>query len=272
MSFLYLGVAAGLTSDHRLVVLTRRELGATFFSPMAYIVLFGLTVIGWWQFTQFVARLADAGESGGGLPEPVLRFYVIDWFPVICVLFVVPVLTMHTLSEEKRSGTLEMLLTTPLEESSVVISKFLAIWIFYLTAYVPWGLFLIALWMMGGEAFDYRPLLSFFFTLAFTGAGFISMGVFFSSLTRNQIAAAILTFAGMVIMTGIFFARQMLLMMRMIPPEGSWDSALRYISYVDLWITSMSGKMGPQYLLFHASVAVFWLFLSVKVLESRKWS
>jgi ABC-type transport system involved in multi-copper enzyme maturation permease subunit len=272
MSALYVGLAAGMCSDNRLIVLTRRELAACFFSPLAYIVVFGLTVVGWWQFTQFVVRVRLADQFGSPLAEPVLRFYIIDWFPVICVLFGVPVLTMHLMSEEKRTGTLEMLLTTPVDETTVVLSKFLATWIFYLTAFAPWGLFLVGLRWIGGEPFDYRPLLSFFFTLAFTGANFLGMGLFFSSITRNQLAAAILTFAGMVLLTGIYFAKQLLFDFNLITPQSSWDVAITYVSYVDLWISSMSGKMAPQFLLFHLSAAIFWLFLSVKVLEARKWS
>jgi hypothetical protein len=120
----------------------------------------------------------------------------------------------------------------------------------------------------GGQAFEYRPLLSFFIALACSGAGLLAMGLFISSLTRNQIVAAILSFAGMVVMTAAFFAVGIV---ERYFPSSAWVTILERISYVNLWFVSLEGKLAPQHLLFHVSAAVFWLFLTVKVLESRKW-
>jgi ABC-type transport system involved in multi-copper enzyme maturation permease subunit len=191
--------------------------------------------------------------------------YIIDIFPVICAIFVVPVLTMRTLSEEQRTGTMEMLLTAPVNETSIVISKFLAMFVFYMIVWLPWALYLVGLRVEGGKEFDYLPLLAFFIALAASGAGFIGMGVFFSSLTRNQLAAAILTFVGMVLLTLFYFIRFIL-------PLGETLSAVfQHMSYIDLWINAVQGKLTSRDLLFHISAAVFWLFLTVRVLESRKW-
>ena len=76
-------------------------------------------------------------------------------------MFFVPALTMRLLSEEKRSGTLEVLMTAPVNEISVVLGKFFAAWIFYMLLWLPVWLFLISLRYFGGEEFDYRPVLSF---------------------------------------------------------------------------------------------------------------
>jgi ABC-type transport system involved in multi-copper enzyme maturation permease subunit len=237
---------------------------------MAYIILVGLTVVGWLQFWIFVGQVADASEGspfgGGTMWEPIIQYYILSIFPVISVIVAVPVLTMRLFSEEQRTGTLEVLMTAPVNEWPVVLSKFLAAFRFFLLAFYPWGLFLIALRVEGGEEFDYRPLLSFFIALAVTGAGFIAMGVFFSSLTRNQVAAAILTFMAMMVLTGVYWIKSRL------PQEGTWNNVLTYGSYIDLWIQSVRGMLAPRYLLFHLSAAVFWLFLTKKVLEARKWS
>lgn len=267
LGLLYAAMSAGLCSDNRVVVMTRRELAAYFYSPIAYIVLFGLTVMGWILFIIFTGLIVDQSMPGRTpLVEPVIRYYIIDWFPIICVIFVVPTLTMRLLSEEQRTGTLEVLLTAPVEESSIVLSKFLAVLIFFMAVWVPWGLFLVALRVLGGEPFDYRPLLSFFIALAATGAGFVSMGLFFSSLTRNQIAAAILTFVGMLGLTMLFFAK------RSMAPESTGFIVLKYVSYIDLWIDSLEGTLSLRHLMFHVSAAILWLFLTVKVLEARRWS
>ncbi len=199
--------------------------------------------------------------------EPIVAAYVLSFIPLIAQLFVVPVLTMRLLSEEKRSGTLEMLLTAPVNESTVLLSKFLAAWLFYLLTWVPTWLFLIALRAMGADEFDYRPVLSFFLALMGSGAGFVAMGLFFSSITRNQIIAAVFTFVGMTLflLTAILTRQPGL--------QGTlWGDVFYYASFYDLWETSLEGVLAPRYLVFHVSVALFFLFLTDKVLEARKWS
>ena len=154
-------MALALVSDNRLIVLTRRELASYFYSPIAYIVLFGLTAVGWWTYFNFSGRLFLLADRSSPIQEPIVRNFFIDFFPVMSVIFVVPIITMKLLSEERRSGTLEVLLTAPVGEFQVVFSKFLAGLIYYLFLWVPWGLFLVALRVEGGREFDYRPLLSF---------------------------------------------------------------------------------------------------------------
>jgi ABC-type Na+ efflux pump permease subunit len=175
---------------------------------------------------------------------------------------------MRSLSEEQRTGTLEVLLTAPVDELPVVLSKFLATLIFFLLLWLPWMGFLVALRIEGHEDFDFRPLISFAVALTCTGAGFLSMGLFFSSLTRNQITSAVLTFAGMIALLWIYFKVEDL---QEKSPGSVWIQVLTHVSFINLWFDSLDGKLMPQYLLFHISATVFWLFLTLKVLEARKW-
>jgi ABC-2 type transport system permease protein len=221
-------------------------------------------IVGWIQFTNFLDLLSIV-SGRGGLEEPFLRNYYINFFTVICLIFVVPVLTMRLLSEEKKSGTLEVLLTAPVNESSIVISKFLAVLVFYLLSFLPWFLFLFTLRVVSGEPFEYRPLLSFIITLIFTGASVLSAGLFFSSITRNQIVSAVVGFVFMAFYT---YTSQFFLP-RLSEP---WSSIIGYVSYLDLWLNSLEGQFAPRYLLFHFSLTFFFLFLTTKVLEARKWT
>jgi ABC-type transport system involved in multi-copper enzyme maturation permease subunit len=267
----YFLFGVGACSDNSLVVLTRRELAAFFQTPIAYIVLFGYAFIAWGLYIWFIFQVLvgfDARENAyiaQPVPEPIVLNYFLGWFQIICLLFVVPVLTMRLLSEERRTGTLEMLLSAPLNEMQVVLSKFLAAWCFFVLTWMPLGLYLVGLYAEGGKPFDYRPVLGFYIALSVSGAGFISMGVFFSSLTRNQIASAILTFAGIVVLTLVFFVG------RLVRVEEGVRTLLSYLSYVQLWILVCEGKLAARDLVFHISAAIFWLFLTVKVLEARKW-
>jgi ABC-2 type transport system permease protein len=268
--FLYVGLeylllAVGICSESKFVVLTRRELAAFFYSPIAYIVLVGSTLIGWLSFALF-ANIVTHPRFGGLTTEDLVQGYVWGVIPVFSVVFMIPLLTMRLLSEERRTGSLEVLLTAPVNETPVVLAKFFAALRVFLLGWYPWALFLLALRLEGGEWFDYRPMLAFFIALIVMGAGWIAMGLFFSSVTRNQIAAAAMTLVAMLALAGVHLLRVYL------QTEGTLNEVLTHISFIDLWREASQGQLAPRMLAFHLTMAVFWLFLTVKVLEARKWA
>jgi ABC-type transport system involved in multi-copper enzyme maturation permease subunit len=271
--FIYLGLeylflSIGICSDAQWVVLTRRELMSYFYSPVAYIVLIAVSVLSAGSFFLFTIEILAYSSSPmvPGFPEPILRDYFSIILGPIGAVILVPVVTMRLFSEEKRSGTLEVLLTAPVREGTVVLSKYLAALRFYLLAWYPLGLYLIALRVEGTEAFDYRPVLTFAIALAVTGAGFVAIGLFFSSLSGNQIIAAVLTAVAMVVLLLFIVVNRQL---EQVSPF--WSGVFRHMSFYDLWIEAAAGQFTPRYLIFHISAAIFFLFLTVKVLESRKW-
>jgi ABC-2 type transport system permease protein len=266
MGLLYLFIALLHCSELPWIALTRRELGALFYSPIAYILLFVFVIAHGLAYGWVVLNMLLSEAS---TPEPIVGVFILQWAAIISTIAAVPVLTMRLLSEEKRAGTLEVLLTAPVDEGAVVISKFLGACVMYMTMWLPFGLFLIYLRIDGNAPFDYRPLLSFAIGLAATTAAFISMGLFFSSLTRSQIASGVLTFAGMLGWTLIFLIN---IPLTRLMPSSAWVTVIRHLSYIDVWIDTLDGKLLPRQLLFFASITVVWLFLSVKVLESRKWA
>jgi ABC-2 type transport system permease protein len=255
--------------ENPVVVMGRRELTAFFYSPIAYFVLLGFTIVGWIDLLFFLGRALPSEVGQEPLFEPIVRVFFLNIVAVFAVLIAVPFLTMRVLSQEKDKGTLEVLLTAPVDEWSVVLGKFLATLVFFMIMWVPWALFLVALYVLGKTPFDYRPLLSFTIALAFTGSCFVSMGLFFSSITRNQVIAAVLTFAGMF---GLFFVYFVNMQLQSFTPGSPWIPVLTHVSFVDLWLNSLDGKLNPVFLLFNLSATVFFLFLSVKVLEARRWT
>jgi len=123
-----------------------------------------------------------------------------------------------------------------------------------------------------GQYFEYRPLFSFGLSIGIVGAGFLAMGLFFSSITKSQIIAAILTAAVAIFMTILGFGKYVL-QNNGVAPDSAWVRAISHISYTDVWGGTLShGVFAPRYLIFHLSAAIFWLFATVKVLEARKWS
>lgn len=257
----YALTALFLVSDATIVVLTRRELMAYFCSPIAYILLFISALVAWINYNQFVFIL-----SRGRLEPIVLDYFLGTLYGVFMLVFQVPALTMRLVSEEKRSGTYEVLMSAPVSEAPVVISKLLAALAFYMLIWGVWLLFLLDVRVESGKAFEYRPLISFYLALAASGASFLAMGLFFSCLTRNQIVAAAMTFVGMVAWIGLF------LIARDVPEESTKAAVLNHLSFVQLWAESLQGRLHIRDMIVQVSVAVFWCFLSVKVLEARRWS
>jgi ABC-type transport system involved in multi-copper enzyme maturation permease subunit len=160
---------------------------------------------------------------------------------------------------------MEVMLTAPVNESTVVVSKFLSGLLFFLVTCLPLVVFLVPLRVEGGQPFDVMPLVSFFLALTCSGAAFIAMGLFFSSLTRNQIVAAVLTFMGMMVLLAFY----LLVVNRIL--GSATTTAVRQFSFINLWLDSLGGKLYLRDLLGQLSLAALWLFLTVKVLESRKW-
>ncbi len=262
----YLAVGLGVCSDSQFVTLVRRELSAYFFSPIGYLVLGGMVACQWFGYWRFYALLSIYGKQSQAMAEPIVREYLFDLIPILCVLLPIPALTMRLLSEEKRTGSLEVLFTSPVNEWPVVLSKFLATWMFFLLCWLPTGLFLIAIQVEAGASFDYRPLLSFYAALAACSAAFIAAGVFFSSLTSNQIIAAVLTFMVLLLLVVLYVVRGEWLGM-----NKTFQAFIARVSFIDLWRDSLRGQLAVRDMLAWASAAVFALFLSVKVLEARKW-
>ena len=190
---------------------------------------------------------------------------------VIWTLFGVPALTMRLLSEESRSGTLEQLLTAPVDETVVVLSKFFAAFIMFVIIWLPFGFLMVSLRIEVGKEFDYRPLFSFGVGLFLTGAAFTSLGLFFSSLTRNQIIAGVLTFGFMLFLTLIYMAEGLVGSDELLGPQSGWVALMKHVSFIDVWIETLKGNLVPKFLLFPASMTILCLFLTVKKLESRKW-
>lgn len=257
----YAFVGVFLFSDRQIIVLTRRELSSYFYSPIGYLVLLMVVFISWLSYCFFIYGLA--GRPGY---EPIVKRHLGDFFGIVTVMIVIPLITMRLVSEEKRSGTYEVLMCAPVSETPVALSKLFGGLIFFVLVWLVWAVYLIALRAENDKPFDFRPVLSYYLTVTVSGASFLAMGLFFSSLTKNQIVAAVLTFAGMLVWLVIYFVEGM------IPPGSVWGPVVRHLNFIDLWWESLAGRLHVRDVVIQLSFAVFWTFLTVKVLEARRWS
>src|SRR5215475_5173136 len=180
-------------------------------------VVVGFPLIAFLNFWELVDTLSQPQRERlefSSLRDPMTTY--ISGSPAfwIAILVAVPALTMRLLAEERRSGTIETLLTLPVTETQVVLAKWLAGVVMYLVLLVPFALYLPFLYYQGHFYFDVGPVLALGVGLSTMGMMFVAVGLLFSAMTRNQIVAAIWTFVALFCMivlvplTLLFAARQ----------------------------------------------------------------
>ena len=246
--------------------LVRRELGAYFLAPMAFLILLAFQVMAWLNFWGLVDGLSRPQTSLSGRFEP-LNMYISHSTPFwISILFAVPALTMRLLAEERRSGTIEGLLTVPVTETEVVVSKWLAGVVMYLVLLLPFLVYLPFLYFQGRYPFDTGPVASLFLGLTTMGMMFVSIGVFFSAQTRNQIIAAIWT--SVVLLLVIVLT--LLVYHYASERQAAWAAGVRFVSPLYQAQEFGAGKLDLRYLTLHLSVTAFMLYLTVKTLQTRR--
>jgi ABC-2 type transport system permease protein len=244
----------------------RRELAAYFLSPMAFLILLGFQVIAWLNFWQLVDSLSRPQIVFSNRFEP-LNLYISGSTPFwIALLVAIPALTMRLLAEERRAGTIETLLTVPVTELEVVLAKWLAGFLMYATLLLPFLVYLPFLYYQGRFQFDMGPVVALLAGLATMGMMFVAIGLFFSALTRNQIIAAIWTFVTLF----VIIVLSMLVHIYAEERQWAWAEGLRYLALMYQVQGFGSGKLDLRYLTLHLSVTVFMIYLTVRVLESRR--
>lgn len=233
--------------------LLQRELGAYFLSPIAYIVM------AIFLFSSGLAFALGTFFSGG---EASMRMLFEFWMMLILV-FVLPMLTMRLLSEEFRNGTIETLMTSPITEVEVIVGKFFGAMALYLILLATLLLYPIIMSLYG--EIDLSLLICNYLGLIFLGALYISVGLFFSTCTNHQIVAVLCSFFVLALMT---FATQGLAMQL----DAGWlRVVLQHISVRSHFQDFVRGLVDLNHVVFFVTVTGFFLFLSVKRLEVRRW-
>ena len=243
-----------------LAALTARELKALWYSPIASVVGALFLLIQGWTFWLLLAVLNDPRVDPSWT---MAQFYFggtfFYWF---AVLITVPLLTMRTFSEEKRTGTLETLLAAPVTDAHVVLAKFLGAWIAYAILWAATIVFFVFLRTI--TPFDWGPVLTGYLGTALLGAVLIALGVFASSLTRNQVIAALLSF---VFILALFSVGIVDVLVH--DPEAS--EIIRYLSLVEHLRDFGKGVLDTRPIVFYLSLTAISLFLTGRVLGSPEW-
>jgi len=241
------------------LALIHRELVAYFSSPLAYVVLTAFLFFNGYIFWLIVAFLNDPRTQAMAPLKLMFGGTIFFW---LFLLFVVPVITMRLLAEERRSGTLEVLLTSPVSEAQVVIGKFVAAFIFYLFLWLPTVAYVIIL--ASYSSIDRGPVLAGYLGIALLGVLFTAVGLFTSALARNQIVAAMFAFAVLVVLFSLGLLEQLVF-------QQALKSALGYMNLWEHMDDFARGLVDTRHIVYQLSLSGLFLFLATKALEANKW-
>jgi ABC-2 type transport system permease protein len=205
--------------------------------------------------------------QGEATPMPITEIFLSLCFWLI-LLFSAPIITMRLFAQEKYSGTFETLMTTPVGDVEVVLAKFAAALIFYMVMWLPLlgCLFILRAFSHGGGLVDSGTLGSTFLGIFLLGALYMAMGCFASSLTRSQIVAAMTSLAMGV---GLFLVS---FLSDELASDKSWAAvALNAIGMRQQMEDFARGAVDTRYIVFYLTTSAFFLFLTYRVVESRRW-
>lgn len=238
-----------------------RELRAYFFSPVAYVILTFLLLYNGSTFSIIVSYLNDPRAAGSTTP---LRLFFTGQtlFFWILLFIVASVLTMRLISEELKSGTIEPLMTAPVSAAQVVLGKYLAALVFYLSLWLPTVAYPIIL-SRSGEV-DWGPIAAGYLGILGLGAMFMAIGIFGSSFTKNQIVAAIITFGLLMFLFLVSFLDGL-------ATSETAKDIIGHLNFVQHMDDFGKGIVDSRRLIFYLTTSALFLFLTTRALEAKKW-
>src|SRR5579863_8157584 len=248
-------------------IIWRKELRSYFVSPIAYLLLTMFALIFGWMFWNmleaFVVYGMESQMRGQPMPMNINEEVVRPLLGNISVIgmFFVPMITMRLFAEEKRSGTIELLVTSPVRDIEIILGK----WLAALTMYSCMLLFTALNWAFlfkyGNP--DWKPMLVCYLGLFLQAAALLALGTFISTLTKNQIVAAGATF-GLCLMLwllswiGTF-------------ETSTWGQVLSYASIVTHFESFAKGVIDTKDAVFYLTLIFLGLFFTARSMEARRW-
>jgi ABC-2 type transport system permease protein len=246
-----------------------KEIRSYFNSPIAYVLMGVFLIINGYMFSSIVSFASRQSVQmlrfQGAAPQ--LNLNELVFRPTfhnmsVVLLLIVPILTMRLFSEEKKMKTTELLLTSPLTISEIVLGKYLGAFVVYLTM-LGLTLYMPLLLSIYGQV-NWGTMFSGYLGLVLLGAAFLSIGLFASSITENQIIAALISFGLLLLFWLLGWAAASV--------EGTGlGEVLSYLSILDHFDGLLRGLVEIRTLAYYLSVVVFALFLTHRVVESQRW-
>jgi ABC-2 type transport system permease protein len=251
-----------------ILAIYRREMNSYFVSPIAYIVIGVFLLATGYFFTRILEGAIQnsmmMAQRGGGemdVPMMVIRSFV--GLAATFMLFLVPMLTMGVYAEERKRGTMEMLMTSPISEFQIVMGKFLASFTLLLLMLAPTLLYHLYISRFSEPALPWRIVGSGYLGVALLGAALVAIGSFISSLTENQIVAGVVTF--------VVFLLLWVLDIGLGSAGSAWGEIVKYLSILQHYEEFAQGIIDTTSIIFYVSLAALALFLTLRNLDSMRW-
>lgn len=244
-----------------------KEMKSYFTSPIAYLLmaLFGL-IFGYFFFSAtvfFVNMGLQAQFSGQQQPMSINDYIIAPLLGNASVvgLFLIPLISMRLFAEEKRSGTIELLMTSPVRDWEIILGKWLGAMGMYLSILAISAISVALLFVWGHP--DWRPILTGYLGLILQGGTILAFGTFISTTTRNQIIAGATTFAVCLLLWVLSWVSSY--------NDAGWAQAIAYCSILTHFEPFSKGIIDSKDLIFYVSAIFLGLFLTSRSLESLRW-
>ncbi len=233
-------------------------MNAYFFSPIAYIMLTACLMINGYIFWMIIQVLNNPFTPHGAALQMFFGGTLYYW---LFMFIICPTITMRLLAEEKRSGTIELLVTAPTTATEIILGKYLAALLFFCCLWLPSGVYVAILTLQ--TKIDLGPILTGYLGTFLLGAVFIAVGLFFSSISKNQIVAAIITFATIILLFSMGLVSFLV--------TSGWVSKL--FSYLNLWehMRDFSrGILDSRHIFYYLSTILLVILSSIKMQKSHR--
>jgi ABC-2 type transport system permease protein len=251
----------------------RKEMSHYFVSPIAYIIGGVFLMLTGFFFTRVLASVIEQAfemgmqsmQFGGGMnidvPSQTIRYF----FGILSsiLLFLTPMLTMGVYAEERKRGTIELLMTSPITDFEIVLGKFLASLSLLIILLLPTAVYSIFMFLHSEPAPPWKVLVCAYLGALLLGSVLLALGSLFSSLTENQIIAAVLTFGVFLILWVIEFGSR--------NTSSGIGAVVQYLSVVRHYDDFTRGVLDSGNVVFYLSLIVLAIFLTIRSLDSMRW-
>lgn len=250
-----------------MLAIAGKELRGYFASPIGYVLVgFYALLFGWFFYTlvAFFERQSmqmSAGGPGSAMNVNQMLVAPLLMNATVIMLLVFPLITMRTYAEEKRSGTIELLLTSPLTDWQIILGKFLGALGLYAVMLAVTLVHVAILFVFGTP--EWKPIATGYLGLLLMGGSFLSLGLFISSLTKNQIVAGMITFSVFLLLWVINWVSTFV--------GPTMQTVLNYLSITEHFDDFAKGIIDTKHVVYYLSFIAAGLFLTMKSVDSERW-
>ena len=253
---------------NNILAIAHKELKSYFSTPIAYVVIgFFALLFGYFFYAMLVIFNQQSAQFGGveggavDINQQLIRPLFLN--ASVILLFVLPLITMRTYSEEKRSGTIELLLTSPVTDVEIILGKFLGAMALYAAMLAITVIHMLLLFSYANPKPEWTVPVIGYVGLLLMGGCFISVGLLISSLTKNQIVSGMITFAVFLLLWVINWIASF--------TGPTTQSVLNYLSITDHFDDFTRGILDTKHFIYYFSVMSFGLFLTARSVDTERW-